>query len=63
MFTSGRPRLASLHAAMLVYGVIIEILGFWCPLSALEEWLHVRGGVSAYRQQSEISGGKPCYQQ
>jgi hypothetical protein len=49
IFTSGRPRLAALHVATLVYGVIIEIFGFWCPLTALEEWLHVRGGVSAYR--------------
>jgi uncharacterized protein DUF2784 len=49
MLTSGRPRLAALHVATLVYGVIIEIFGFWCPLTALEEWLQVRGGVSAYR--------------
>lgn len=42
MFTSARPRLASLHVATLVYGVIIEIFGFWCPLTALEEWLQVR---------------------
>jgi hypothetical protein len=26
-----------------------EILGFWCPLTALEECLDVRGQVSAYR--------------
>ena len=26
-----------------------EIFGFWCPLTALEEWLDVRGQVSAYR--------------
>jgi hypothetical protein len=32
-----------------VYGVIIESLGFLCPLTALEEWLQVRSGVSAYR--------------
>ncbi len=49
MFTSGRPRLAALHVATLVYGVIIEIFGFWCPLTALEDWLQVRGGVSVYR--------------
>ncbi len=49
MFTSGRPRLAALHVATLVYGVIIEIFGFWCPLTALEEWLQVRSVVSAYR--------------
>jgi hypothetical protein len=48
-FTRGRPWLAALHVAALVYGVIIEIFGFWCPLTAFETWLEVRGGVSAYR--------------
>jgi hypothetical protein len=48
-FTRGRPRLAALHVATLVYGVIIEIFGFWCPLTAFETWLEVLGGVSAYR--------------
>ena len=48
-FTRGRSRLAALHVATLVYGVIVEIFGFWCPLTALENWLEVRGGVSAYR--------------
>jgi hypothetical protein len=48
-FTRGRPRLATLHVATLVYGVIIEIFGFWCPLTALETWLEELGGVSAYR--------------
>jgi hypothetical protein len=47
-FTRGRPRLAALHVATLVYGVIVEIFDFWCPLTALEEWLDVRGQVSAY---------------
>ncbi len=32
----------------LVYGVIIEIFGFWCPLTALEEWVEVRGNVPVY---------------
>ena len=48
-FTRGRPRLAALHVATLVYGVIVEIFGFWCPLTALEEWLDVRGQVLPYR--------------
>src|SRR5260370_1620833 len=47
-FTRSRPRLAALHVATLVYGVIIEIFGFWCPLTALEEGLVGRGQVSAY---------------
>jgi Protein of Unknown function (DUF2784) len=47
-FTRGRPRLAALHVVALVYGVIIEIFGFWCPLTALEEWVEVRGNVPVY---------------
>ncbi len=49
LFTRGRPRLAALHVVTLVYGVTIEIFGFWCPLTTFETWLEVRGGVSAYR--------------
>ena len=48
-FTRGRPRLAALHVATLVYGVIVEIFGLWCPLTTLETWLEVHGGVSPYR--------------
>jgi Protein of Unknown function (DUF2784) len=48
-FTRGRPRLAALHVATLVYGMIVEIFGLWCPLTELEEWLDVRGQISAYR--------------
>jgi Protein of Unknown function (DUF2784) len=48
-FTRGRPRLAVLHVATLVYSVIIEIFGFWCPLTTFETWLDMRGGVSTYR--------------
>ena len=48
-FTRGRQRFAALHVATLVYGVIIEIFGFWCPLTTFETWLEARGGVSAYR--------------
>lgn len=47
--TRGRPRLAALHVATLVYGMIVEIVWFWCPLTALENWLEVRGGAAAYR--------------
>jgi uncharacterized protein DUF2784 len=47
--TRSRPRLAALHVATLVYGMIVEIFGFWCPLTALEQWLEVRGAVSVYR--------------
>jgi hypothetical protein len=48
-FTRGRPRFAALHVATLGYGVIVEIFGFWCPLTELEEWLAVLGNLPAYR--------------
>jgi uncharacterized protein DUF2784 len=48
-FTRGRPQVAALHVATLVYGMIVEIFGFWCPLTALETWLEVRGNLPAYR--------------
>jgi hypothetical protein len=47
-FTRARPRVAALHVATLVYGMIVEIFGFWCPLTALETWLEVRGNLPAY---------------
>ncbi len=33
----------------MLYGIIVEIFGLWCPLTALEQWLEIRGGVFAYR--------------
>jgi len=39
LFTRGRPRLATLHVATLVYGVILEIFGFWCPSRRLKRGL------------------------
>jgi len=45
LFTRGRPRLAALHVVTLVYGLIVEIFDFWCPLTALEEWLDGEGKV------------------
>src|SRR5260370_1362403 len=46
IFARDRPRL---HVATLVYGMIVEIFGFWCLLTALETWLEVRGNLPAYR--------------
>jgi hypothetical protein len=47
--TRRRPRLAALHVATLVYGIVMEIFDLWCPLTALENWLEARGGVAPYR--------------
>lgn len=47
-FTRGRPRLAAAHVAALAWGVCVEAFDFWCPLTALENWLEARGGVAPY---------------
>ena len=48
-FPRGRPRVAGLHVATVVFGMIGDLFGFWCPLTALETWLEVRGNLPAYR--------------
>lgn len=49
LFTRGRARLAALHVGTLLYGIVVEIFGLWCPLTELEQWFELRGGVSLYR--------------
>jgi len=47
--TRGRPVLAVLHIASLVWGIAVE-LGPWpCPLTLLEQWLEARSGTGGYR--------------
>ncbi|MGH7677962.1 MAG: DUF2784 domain-containing protein [Gemmatimonadaceae bacterium] len=41
-------RLAYLHVPVAIYGVMIEVLGFVCPLTPLEVWLRRRGGEAGY---------------
>lgn len=42
------PRLARVQVPVAVYGVIIEIVGFRCPLTPLEKWLRGRAGSAGY---------------
>jgi len=48
--TRGRPMLAWLHIASLVWGIAVE-LGPWpCPLTLAEQWLEARSGATPYHQ-------------
>lgn len=47
--TRTRPLLAWLHVASLVYGVLLEVFEWTCPLTPLENWLRVRAGIPAYQ--------------
>src|SRR5687767_7345444 len=42
------PRVVYAHVPIALYGVIIELLGFVCPLTPLEVWLRRRGGEAGY---------------
>lgn len=41
-------RLAYIHIPVAFYGAIIELVGFVCPLTPLENWLRERGGGAGY---------------
>ena len=39
-----------LHFASLIYGIVIEIVPWPCPLTLLEQWLESEAGIAPYRQ-------------
>jgi Protein of Unknown function (DUF2784) len=42
------PRLIRVHLPAVMWGVIIELCGWICPLTPLENWLRRKGGVENY---------------
>ena len=42
------PRVAWIHLPAALWGAMIAIEGFMCPLTPLENWLRVRGGARGY---------------
>ncbi|HWG49209.1 MAG TPA: DUF2784 domain-containing protein [Candidatus Acidoferrales bacterium] len=48
-FTGKRPRLAAIHLLSLIWGLLVEILPWTCPLTFAENWLEQRAGVTPYR--------------
>ena len=42
------PRLAYLHLPVAVYGALIELVGWVCPLTPLEKQLRESAGVASY---------------
>ena len=49
LLTRRRPLLRWLHLASLVWGILVEILPWPCPLTPAENWLRTHAGVSAYQ--------------
>jgi Protein of Unknown function (DUF2784) len=47
--TRRRPLLRWLHLTSLVWGILIEILPWTCPLTWAENWLETRAGIAPYQ--------------
>jgi hypothetical protein len=48
LFVARWPRLAWLHLPCAAWGAWVELAGWVCPLTPLENWLRARGGGAAY---------------
>jgi hypothetical protein len=48
--TRGRPILAGFHLASLAWGVAVEVGPWPCPLTALEQSLQEKAGMTPYTQ-------------
>ncbi len=48
ILTRGRPRLAAVHIATIIWGIIAETTPAPCPLTLAENWCEARAGVAPY---------------
>ena len=48
LLTRSHPRLWRLHLASLLWGILIEVFPWTCPLTYLENLLESRAGVAPY---------------
>ena len=49
LFTRGRPLLRRIHIFSLIWGLLIEIFPWTCPLTFAENWLEQRVGIVPYQ--------------
>lgn len=48
IFTRGRRRLAALHIATIVWGIIAETTSAPCPLTLAENWCETRARITSH---------------
>lgn len=49
LLTRHRPLLRWFHIGSLIYGILLELFLWACPLTHAEQWLLRRAGLSSYR--------------
>lgn len=50
LVTRNRPWLRWFHIGSLVYGILLEVFVWVCPLTYAEQWLLRRAGLRSYRE-------------
>jgi hypothetical protein len=48
LVTRGRPWLTVFHVTSLVWGIIVEVGPWPCPVTLAEQWLETRAGMGSY---------------
>jgi len=48
LLTRHRPLLAAFHIISLIYGIVIEVAPWPCPLTLAEQWLEGMQGTASY---------------
>lgn len=48
-FTRGRPWWTAFHIVSLIWGIVVEIGPWPCPLTMAEQFLQRRAGIAPYR--------------
>jgi hypothetical protein len=44
-----RRRIAWVHVPCFAWGALVELFGWWCPITPLENWLRVESGRAGYQ--------------
>lgn len=47
-WTRGRPALTAFHLASLVWGILVEVGPWPCPLTLTEQWLETHAGMHSF---------------
>ena len=50
LLTRHRPLLGGLHIICLIYGIVIEVAPWPCPLTLAEQWLQGEAGMTPYTE-------------
>lgn len=48
-FTRGRPVWSTLHILSLIWGIVVEVGPWPCPLTLAEQYFEARAGIQAYQ--------------